>query len=258
MVLLLIAACGDDLPPEYGQPITAVTYNLAGIAEGERTLTMADAIATALPDFVALEECVGCQVWLPRETAMAVMTSRAGVAVAYDPARWIIEEAGVLSLGDDDDGWGERVAQWTLFSPYDGGDAVYLYATHWCVTIRNPDDGCTVERQLAYAASLVDHIDARSQPEVPVLLAGDFNVFDGFADGEVIASLLRAGFTDAFGVANPGAEGTTFLGKSWAPSGRLDYVFSTAPVDVLAARVDQVDDASDHYPVIATVRYPYR
>jgi endonuclease/exonuclease/phosphatase family metal-dependent hydrolase len=233
-----------------------VTYNLAGMAEGDGTLRMADEISTALPDFVALEECVGCEDWLARETARSVVTSRAGVALAYDPARWTLEDSGVLSLGDDDDGWGERVAQWALLSPDQGGDAIYLYATHWCVTIRNPDDRCTVDRQLSYAAAVIDDIRARSRSEVAVLLAGDFNVFDGFEDGEVIASLVRAGLRDLFRVAHPDETAVTFLGKSWAPRGRLDYVFSTAPVDVIGARIDPVEQASDHYPVVATVRYP--
>jgi hypothetical protein len=41
ILLLLVAACGDDLPPEYGDPITALTYNLAGISEGDASLRMA-------------------------------------------------------------------------------------------------------------------------------------------------------------------------------------------------------------------------
>ncbi|HEU5058907.1 MAG TPA: endonuclease/exonuclease/phosphatase family protein, partial [Kofleriaceae bacterium] len=148
-----------------------------------------------------------------------------------------------------------RVAQWSLFSTLDG-QAVYVYATHWCVTIRRLDDSCTVGRQLEYARSLLDHIQERSLPHIPVVVAGDFNVFDGFEEGEVISFLKEAGLADLYRLAIPDADGTTFLGNSWAPSGRLDYVFSTAPVDVVDAHIDPVDGASDHYPVVATARYP--
>jgi endonuclease/exonuclease/phosphatase family metal-dependent hydrolase len=249
----VLAACGDDLP---GESLTAMTYNLAQIDGGARAEAVAAEISATGPDFAAIQECVDCARWLPSQLTdgMAVIESRSGVAIAYASSRWSLRESGVLTLGMDDDGWGERVAQWGLFAARDG-QVVYFYATHWCVTIRRPDDSCTVDRQLDYARSLVDHIQRRASLESPVLLAGDFNVFDGFEDGEVISFLDDSGLRDLFRFARPNADGTTFLGNSWAPSGRLDYVFSTTPVDVLDARIDGVSDASDHYPVVATVRY---
>ncbi len=253
IIAAVLAACGDNLP---GEPLTAMTYNLAQIDDGDRAKAVAIEISAVDPDFAAIQECVDCARWLPSQltNGMAVIESRSGVAIAYASSRWSLREGGVLTLGDNDDGWGERVAQWGLFAARDG-QVVYFYATHWCVTIRRPDDSCTVERQLEYAHSLVEHIQGRASVELPVLLAGDFNVFDGFEDGEVISFLSDSGLTDLFRVARPDADGTTFLGNSWAPSGRLDYVFSTTPVEVLDARIDGVSDASDHYPVVATVQY---
>lgn len=260
VMLACLAACGDDMPQADGapaEPVTAMSYNIAQIDGGDRAAQIADEIAASHPDFVALQECVDCQAWLAAELGpnFEVISSRSGVAIGHESSRWVISEEGVLALGDNDDGWGERVAQWGLFSTADG-HAIYFYATHWCVTIRRLDDPCTVDRQLEYAQSLVDHIQGRALPEIPVVVAGDFNVFDGFEEGEVISFLKDSGFVDLFRMANPDADGTTFLGNSWAPSGRLDYVFSTAPVDVIDARIDQVEEASDHYPVVATVQYP--
>ena len=237
-------------------PLTTMAYNVAQIDGGDKMIAITDEISTGRPDFLALEECVDCDLWLSAELGpdIEVVPSRSGVAIAYDPSRWRMTEGDVLSLGDNDDGWGERIAQWGLFST-DDGEAIYFYATHWCVTIRRPDDACTVDRQLEYAESVVQHIQDRAVPQIPVVVAGDFNVFDGFEDGEVISFLKEEGLTDLFRVTNPDADGTTFLGNSWAPSGRLDYLFSTAPVEVIDARIDQVEEASDHYPVIATVQY---
>jgi endonuclease/exonuclease/phosphatase family metal-dependent hydrolase len=259
-VSALLLACGDDLLPATGapaRPVTAMSYNLAQIADDSRAAVVADEIAAAQPDFLGVQECVHCDSWLPGELGawFAVTEPHTGVAIGYDASRWILRDSGILLLGDNDDGWGERVAAWGLFAGSEGNDSIYVYATHWCVTIRSPDDPCTVERQLEYAKSLVAHLDDRSSRQLPVVVAGDFNVFDGFETGEVIAYLTDSGLTDLFRAANPDDDGTTFLGNSWAPSGRLDYLFSTAPVDVLAARIDAVADASDHYPVIATVQY---
>lgn len=255
-----LVACGDDLPRAQADGITVMSYNLAQIDGDLRATAAAAAVAAARPDFLALEECVECDAWLPRALGdqLAVTAPRAGVAFAHDPARWSLEDSGVLSLGDDDDGWGERVAAWGRFARADGdGDGeLYFYATHWCVTIRTPDDACTVDRQLEYAASLLAHLAGRLPAGLPVVVAGDLNVFDGFEDGPVIAYLTGAGLTDLFRALHPAGDATTFLGNSWAPSGRLDYLFSTAPVDVIEARIDPVADASDHYPVTATVRYP--
>lgn len=233
-----------------------MSYNLAQIEDGAGAAAIGAEISAIRPDFVAVQECVECDAWLPAEVAgLAVSGPRAGVAIAYDASRWTIDATDVVSLGDNDDGWGERVAQWALFSTRGGDESIHVYATHWCVTIRTPTDPCTVDRHLSYAQAITDDIEDRSTGELPVLLAGDFNVFDGFEAGEPISFLKDWGLIDLFRAVNPDDDGTTFLGNSWAPSGRLDYLFSTAPVEVVEARIDPVDDASDHYPVIATVQY---
>lgn len=259
-VLAFLAGCGEDIQQAFSapvEPVTVMSYNVAQIDGGERATVIADTIAATRPDFLALQECVNCEVWLASELGpnFEVIPSRSGVAIGYNSSRWNITDEGVLSLGSNDDGWGERVAQWSLFSTADG-DAIYFYATHWCVTIRRIDDPCTVDRQLEYGQSLVESIHARPLPDLPVVLGGDFNVFDGFEDGEVISFLTASELADLFRMANPNADGTTFLGNSWAPSGRLDYLFSTAPVDATAAHIDHVRAASDHYPVVATAQYP--
>jgi endonuclease/exonuclease/phosphatase family metal-dependent hydrolase len=125
--------------------------------------------------------------------------------------------------------------------------------------VRSTEDACDVDRHLDYAALVTEHIAEREVAEAPVLLGGDLNVFDGFEEGPVIADLVGSGLVDVFRVAEPTADGTTFEGNDWAPAGRIDYVFATAPVDVLDAAIDRdavpTGEGSDHYAVYASVEF---
>ncbi|HLU68270.1 MAG TPA: endonuclease/exonuclease/phosphatase family protein [Kofleriaceae bacterium] len=256
-----LAGCGDEVPV-FGTagPVSVMTYNLAGAEDGWRAQALADRVAVRGPELVALQECVGCDGWLARELdgAFAVTALRAGVAVAYDRSLWDAAEEGWISLGEDDDGWGERGAAWSRLERVEDGTSIYLYSTHWCVPIRRPDDGCTAERQVDYARAVVDHIAARAHPQVPVVLAGDLNVFDGFEDALAMRELRDAGLVDVLRVVDPVGVATTFEGNDWAPPGRIDYILAAAPVRVLSAAVDRDpadDGASDHHPVLATLAF---
>jgi endonuclease/exonuclease/phosphatase family metal-dependent hydrolase len=260
LIALVVAAggCPGDDPPCAG-PLAAraISYNVANRTgdEGDR---IAAQIAAAAPDFVAAQECDSCDYLLGGLPARyrLVDAPRAGVALLYDAARWRVDDHGVVPLGDDDDGWGERVAVWARLADPAAGGCLYLYSTHFCVPIRSPDDACDLERQLEVAALLVDEIDRRAAG-APALVAGDLNVFDGFEEGPVVGFLLAQGWVDVFRVADPLGDGTTFQGNEWAPAGRLDYLFATPPVDVGAAAIDRetvpAGEGSDHYPVMATV-----
>lgn len=247
--------CGDSVP------VTAMSYNIAGQtgASGEN---IAAQIAAAAPDFVGLQECADCDWFLDQLPAAYEMASAAsaGVTIVFDESRWQLETRGVLPLGDNDDGWGPRVASWARFSHRETGHCLYVYSTHWCMPLRTSDDACDESRQLDYADALVDHLATRAVEAAPVVLAGDFNVFDGFEDSQVVQTLLAAGLTDAFRAVNPDADGTTYQGNTWAPAGRIDYIFATEPVTVLASSIDRDSipdgDGSDHYPVLATLEFP--
>lgn len=249
--------CGDNLYEPEGpfEPLVVMSYNLAG---GRAKEAIANQIAQTAPDFAALQECGGCDDWLQTELSetYAVMKPRAGVAILYEPSRWEVIDSGTLLLGRNDDGWGERVAQWASFAAADEG-RLYVYSTHWCVTVRRTNDACDIDRQLEYSDALLRHIEERPVPGAPVIVAGDFNVFDGFEDGAVVQQLLDSGLVDVFRTVDPGGDGTTFLGNSWAPSGRLDYIFTTSPVEVIDSYIDRetLDLAGDldHHAVVGTV-----
>jgi endonuclease/exonuclease/phosphatase family metal-dependent hydrolase len=91
-------------------------------------------------------------------------------------------------------------------------------------------------------------VDALSEsPDVPTVLAGDFNTWRG--DGEPALALLRRAFPQT----PPLGGGPTWVGPLGLHA-RLDHVFvrgvSSARVERLASRF-----GSDHYPLLAIVRF---
>jgi endonuclease/exonuclease/phosphatase family metal-dependent hydrolase len=99
------------------------------------------------------------------------------------------------------------------------------------------------------AEALVDALtDAPDAPDVPTVLAGDFNTWRG--DGEPALALLRRAFpqTPLMG------DGPTWVGPL-SIHARLDHVFVRGPVS--SARVERLASrfGSDHYPLLAIVRF---
>lgn len=254
--LCLFAACGSDPPPPLGA-ITAMTFNVASdtVRDPIAGPNMAGQVARANPDFAALQECIDCAGFVARlPPQYALATLDVPDAVAYDTTRWVVVEDGLIILGTNDDGWGRRDAAYARFRDLATGGVVDVYSTHWCVTIRAPNDACDVARHGEYAAALLDSVAARG---AAAILGGDFNVFDGFESSRAVQQLLDGGLTDALRAVS--ADPTpTFIGNSWAPPGRIDYLFATSPVAVSAARIDTsvpLGAGSDHRPVIATLSF---
>jgi endonuclease/exonuclease/phosphatase family metal-dependent hydrolase len=96
------------------------------------------------------------------------------------------------------------------------------------------------------AEALVDALN--DSPEVPTVLAGDFNTWRG--DGEPALALLRRAFPQT----PPMAQGPTWVGPLGIHA-RLDHVFVRGPVS--SARVERLAGrfGSDHYPLLAIVGF---
>jgi endonuclease/exonuclease/phosphatase family metal-dependent hydrolase len=111
------------------------------------------------------------------------------------------------------------------------------------------------ERRLDQAGQLV----ALVPDTFPVIVAGDLNTVP---DTPPIAALARAGFADAWVVANPALDARAgFTSPANAPRHRIDYVLSRDMGRVVeAAVIDDLGPAmaglSDHRPVLAVLDLP--
>lgn len=249
-----VAACAgaDPRASLVAEDVRVVTFNVAGswrVADPEMGPALATRLADAAADLIAVQECEDCAPLAALLPHLTMLPARGSNAVLYDPTRWTVIDDGLLTLGDDDDGWGPRTARWAHLAHREVALDVTFYATHWCVPIRRDDDACDTGRQLAYAAAIDAHAGARR----PAIVAGDLNVFDGFATGPVMAQLAGQGWQDSIAVAGaPPID--TFAGNSWAPPGRIDYVLASPELGVTAAVIDDAPSPSDHRPVRATLR----
>jgi endonuclease/exonuclease/phosphatase family metal-dependent hydrolase len=270
--VLAATACGDsgsapDPTPLSGDvPVTAVTYNVFGQRTLQREPEKGEAIAAQLaqlaPDFIGVNECDACGglvELLPAHYEMVSGETLRGVGVIHDTRRWRLEDHGALTLGGNDDGWGERVALWARFAHIETGGALLFYATHWCVATRSPDDLCDSARHLEYADTVLAHAEARRPPDLPVLLTGDLNIGEQDGGGQVLAHLSERGFIDTHRVVEPEGEIFTYQGNEIAPPARADYILVSSPAEIVEAYVDRETvpegSGSDHWPAIATVRY---
>jgi endonuclease/exonuclease/phosphatase (EEP) superfamily protein YafD len=98
-------------------------------------------------------------------------------------------------------------------------------------------------------ATEIDSFYARLVPELPTLIAGDFNEEE---DGSAVKLLLGRGMLSAlqrFAPQRPTWRWPTVLGTLHR---QLDHIFYDARLDVLSAEVREVGN-SDHLPVLAVV-----
>ena len=221
-----------------------------------RGTRIAEQVTAIAPALIGLSECQPCQTLIDQmpEGYELVTEERAGVNAAYDSSLWRVDDHGFLTLGGNDDGWGERVALWVEFEEVGSGAPVLFYSTHWCVSVRNPDDACDVARHLDYAQKILDHARWRASSSTPVIITGDLNAAEGRDDDAVPRAFADAGYIDALRAIEPDGDIITL-----DEGIRVDYVFGSTPVVVLDAYVDEsvpFELGSDHWPVIATFEFP--
>jgi len=89
----------------------------------------------------------------------------------------------------------------------------------------------------------------RYAPNMPVVLAGDFNL--DVSGGAAAAAISRAQFLDAF--ANPHVPTTP---HSFLEQGRtIDWIFTRGPLRANQPQVHRSVTASDHYPLSTTLHF---
>jgi endonuclease/exonuclease/phosphatase family metal-dependent hydrolase len=257
VLAILAIGCGGSTEPGPlpQEPVRVLEYNVQAhvtlTAEPDRGARIAAQIAEIAPALIGFSECSPCGELVDQLGGAyeLVTEDRAGVTAAYDSSLWRAGDRGFLTLGRNDDGWGDRVALWVEFEEIASGAPLLFYSTHWCVVARRPDDRCDAPRQLAYAHQILSHAANRS---TPILLTGDLNVIEGSADDAPVRAFADE-FVDTLRAIVPTGEIVTF-----ATGLRLDYVFASPPVDVLDAWVDDGvswELGSDHRPVVSTVLF---
>lgn len=182
-------------------------------------------------------------------------------AIFYKAARFDALSSGTFWLSETPEvagskGWDgacERVATWAVLKEKASGKQLFFINTHLDhVGKVARQEGVTLlmERAKEYGAGM------------PIIITGDFNANP---ESTVIAHVLESGdFRDSFALTSEkkGYEGT-FHGFGRIPverRSRIDYIFTTAPIEVRTyeAIPDKLDGIhiSDHAPIMAQITLP--
>ena len=236
-------------PGAPGVPVRVATYNIHfGFDEGWRydPAAIADVIAAASPDIVALQEVavgmptaygVDLPLWLARRLGIPSFFSpnenrlQGEALLARVPTRGV----RAIPLPPFPPEAGDRKHLLHL-SAILGGRSVDVYALH--LSVHEEERSAQVQTSLDYIA-----------PGRAILL-GDLNAEPG---GHVVTTLRAAGFSDAFEAA--GADTTLASAGTWPasrPEMRIDWVWLRG-IGAVDARVLEADP-SDHRLVAATLQ----
>lgn len=228
-------------------PFSILTFNLQGATDSLQSL--ATVIEEANADIVGLQE-------LSHAAAdhFAAVLGEKYPYVALHPQDNPIHGQGVLSrypiLSDTfwqndqlDRALGHMRVELDL-----PGSTVVVYNTHptppfslaWGLNVK------------AHSLAIAELLRRAAEDTGPVLMVGDFNMTDQFAEYQQITG--SAGFVDTFREVGEPGFGFTFPAGDRLPLPpliRLDYVFHSREFQAHEARVWRRSGASDHLPVFA-------
>jgi endonuclease/exonuclease/phosphatase family metal-dependent hydrolase len=272
----------EDIPPRsYGTlietTVQVVTWNVWGRYGPwpEREAAIVATLRDAEPDLVVLSESwekegdsqcarLGGPLGLPHRafsgiTAEEDAAALSGVGIL---SRWPIREQAQLAFGE------ARVQYAEVAGPRGPIQVYGLVMDAWWF-----DE--SQARQDA-VRSLLTYVHQRQDPQVPLIIAGDFNA-DPDSDeirmvtGRTAAPAPGLSFYDAWEVAGGPRPGHTWSNANpWAtqllwPDRRIDYIFSAAPrrggaghpreAGLLGVEPAGPVQPSDHYAVQARLRY---
>jgi endonuclease/exonuclease/phosphatase family metal-dependent hydrolase len=270
----------------YGELVStvlrAVTWNVWGRFGpwAQRDAVIRSVLAAAQPDVVLLQESwsavdghdqvddLARQLGLPHHCASARdLTFGDWGPVNAIASRWPLVDVAEHRLDAIDVGWGGLVLRAVVDGPRGELDA-YCVALDW-----PPDASGRRQHAVAQLAELVDGNQRATRR--PVIVGGDFNAPPDSDEIRMLTGLCPppvAGFTlfDAW-EAGGGGDGVTWSRTNpWAaptllPSNRIDYVFvgwprrggvgSVVSAELIGTTAADGIVASDHYGVLATVRY---
>ncbi|HEX4258011.1 MAG TPA: endonuclease/exonuclease/phosphatase family protein [Streptosporangiaceae bacterium] len=271
----------EDIPPRSYGPliettVQVVTWNVWGRYESweDREAAIVATLRDADPDLVVLSESwakdgdsqcarLAGPLGLPHHafsgvTAEEDPAARSGVGIL---SRWPIRQGAELAFG------GARVQYAEVAGPRGPIQVYGLVMDAWWF-----DESQT--RQDA-VRGLLGHVGQHQDPQVPLVVAGDFNA-DPDSDeirmvtGRTAAPAPGLSFYDAWEVAGTGPGHTWSNANPWAtqllwPDRRIDYIFAAAPrrggaghprqAALLGTEPAGPVQPSDHYGVRARLRY---
>jgi endonuclease/exonuclease/phosphatase family metal-dependent hydrolase len=239
-----VTAPGATTPRE----LKVLSYNIGGhtaLLRGRHVAAVARLIALERPDVVGLQE-VHRHTWQARFRDQAAEIAHAtGMAVYYGPSfralggefgnavlvRGRVLAGEVLPLPS----FGEPRSLLRATVEVDGFE-LDVYVTHLTAW-----GGLNRRTRTAQASCLAEQVSGARRPFV---LCGDLNAEPAAAE---LGTLIGSPRLRLCGL--PGDATHALLGR------RLDYVFGDPRFEVLEARVLR-EGPSDHWPVIATLRWP--
>lgn len=218
------------------------------------------------PDVISMQELMKAQAdYLARELPQYAWLGRGREAdgggehmgVFYLKDRLAVVESGDFWLSDTPDVPGSitwnhlhpRMVTWVLFERRSDAKRFYLFNTH--LPYREEDEAARLDG----ARLIVQRIEALPS-SWPVVLAGDFNT----APDSGVHAALSATLQDAW-MSAPRVEGieATFHGFSGNADRRIDWIFVRGLEVESAKSVTTRWEGrypSDHFPVVATLRFP--
>ena len=179
------------------------------------------------------------------------------MGVFYRRDRLRVIESGDFWLSDTPDvagsiSWGNllpRMVTWALFERTGDGRRFYVFNTH--LPYREQDEAARVRGVEAIVQRL------RALPaEVPIVVTGDFNIGPDGRVHEVLAAQLRDAWTTAPERTGPEATFHAFSGHA---DRRIDWILSRGLQATRAETVTAHEGErypSDHFPVVAQLRWP--
>ena len=262
--------------------LRAVTWNVWGRFGPweQRGSAIVSVLRAAQPDIVLLQEAwsavdggdqvddLARQLGLPHHCATARdLTFGDWGPVNAIVSRWPLVDVAEHRLDSIDDGWGGVVLRAVVDGPRGELDA-YCVALDW-----PPNASRRRQHAVAQLAELVDRRQRATRR--PLLVGGDFNAPPDSDEIRMLTGLCPPpvdGFTlfDAWEAAGAGDGVTWSRTNPWAaptllPSRRIDHLFvgwprrggvgSVVAAEVIGAAAVDGAVASDHYGVLATVRY---
>ncbi|MHC4209239.1 MAG: endonuclease/exonuclease/phosphatase family protein [Planctomycetota bacterium] len=178
-------------------------------------------------------------------------------AILYDGRRFEVVEQGTFWFSDTPQvpgsvSWGNRITRactWARFRELKTRDSFYVFNVHW--------DHESQPSRVRSGALLRARIEARSHPDDPVIVTGDFNAGEA---NPAIRHLKEAGLVDTFRILHPDVEPVgTFHGFKGGRAGeKIDGVWVTPDWEIIQAAIDRTENGgrypSDHFPVMAVLR----